>query len=201
MKNSVLNTMCFLALFLSTFNLLATNSNKDNSEYTIVVKDHSLIFDVVDDEASLESIKTFGLVMPAAYGDVQRNDDLTFEYKPSEGVCDVIDSFSYFYEGEDGRDTVTVYVDILCESLTIMSGFTPEAKEAPMNFTILGIENYPENTLYIFNSDGNEVFYKEGYKNDWNGTKDGYPLPRDFVYFYVFNDGLGNLFSGYVQIN
>jgi len=40
------------------------------------------------------------------------------------------------------------------------------------------------------------------YKNTWDGTdKNGEPLvSEDNVYYYVFNDGEGGIFSGYMKI-
>jgi len=52
----------------------------------------------------------------------------------------------------------------------------------------------------IFNRWGNEVYSSENYQNDWDGTWDGKILP-DGTYFYIFSDGRGNKFTGYVHIN
>src|SRR5699024_8818475 len=55
---------------------------------------------------------------------------------------------------------------------------------------IENIENYPNNSVTIFNRWGNVVFQKTGYKNEWNGTANrgatlgGGKLPNG-TYFYV----------------
>ena len=52
-----------------------------------------------------------------------------------------------------------------------------------------GLENYPENTLTIFNRWGNRLFQTEGYQTDdfrWDGKRQGVPLPAD-TYYYILN--------------
>ena len=65
---------------------------------------------------------------------------------------------------------------------------------------IKGVEDLPENKLFVYNRWGNLVFKTENYQNDWQGTWKGTDL-ADGTYFYVFEDGNGNMQSGYVQIN
>jgi hypothetical protein len=43
------------------------------------------------------------------------------------------------------------------------------------------------------------VYYREGYDNTFDGTWENTRL-ADGTYFYVFDDGEGNRYSGYVQI-
>jgi len=99
---------------------------------------------------------------------------------------------------------VKVAIEILCESLTVFSGISKEAKEGKSDkFTILGIENYPDNSLYVFDNAGNEIFHKASYSNDWDGRLESSQkhLEQDRMYYYVFKDGGGNYYSGYLQIN
>ncbi len=190
-----------LILIITSTIVYATNNPDNSSDYTIVVKDNSVVFDVLENDNITGNVKDFGIVAQPQYGTAHINDDQSITYAPEGGLCDEIDEFLYYIKDADGVDTVAVFVEILCESLTVISGFSPVAEEDPNTFTILGVENYPNNTLYIFNNDGNEIYYKEGYKNEWNGMAGGTLLPSDYVYYYVFNDGEGNMLSGYVQIN
>ena len=63
-----------------------------------------------------------------------------------------------------------------------------------------GVNDFPSNSLSVFTRWGTRVFYEEGYGNDWKGNWEGERLPQG-TYFYVFEDGEGETFSGYVQIN
>ena len=81
------------------------------------------------------------------------------------------------------------------------SGFSPNGDDVNDGFQILGVENFPDNELCIFNRWGNQVLNVKGYTNDdpWFGTWNGRDLP-DGTYFYVFDNGAGQQYSGYVQI-
>ena len=53
----------------------------------------------------------------------------------------------------------------------------------------------------IFNRWGNEVYAKGGYNNDWDGTWQGDKELPAGTYFYILDDGEGEKYSGYLQIN
>jgi len=65
----------------------------------------------------------------------------------------------------------------------------------------LGIENFPDNEVSIFNRWGNEVYKQTSYNNEegWDGQFQDAPLP-DGTYFYIIQiEGRAPL-SGYVQL-
>ena len=73
-------------------------------------------------------------------------------------------------------------------------------------FVISKIEDYPDNTLRIFNRWGNMVYEMHDYDNSWNGTSNvsmlmnGNPLP-DGTYYYVLDLGNGNeILTGYIVL-
>jgi gliding motility-associated-like protein len=123
-------------------------------------------------------------------------------YTPNVGFCGAMDSFTYFIENEFGRDTATVYIDVICRDLTIYTGFSPNGDGVNDVFIIDGIDDYPNNEVLVFNRWGNQVFSMKSYSNDqaWDGRWDGNDLP-DGTYFYIIDDGEGNTYSGYVQIH
>ncbi|RMG88123.1 MAG: gliding motility-associated C-terminal domain-containing protein [Bacteroidetes bacterium] len=98
-------------------------------------------------------------------------------------------------------DTTIVMVTVLPRELVIYDGFSPNGDGLNDVLTIKNIEYYPNNHLRIFGRWGNEVYEKQGYRNDqgWTGTFEGYDLP-DGTYFYMLDDGEGHQFSGYIQI-
>ncbi|HRZ77514.1 MAG TPA: gliding motility-associated C-terminal domain-containing protein, partial [Bacteroidales bacterium] len=81
---------------------------------------------------------------------------------------------------------------------------TPGSGDGNDRFTIVGIGNYPENELWIYNRWGQEVYHAIDYQNDWIGTwqKNNEDLP-DGTYFYVFIDRTdGKLVQkGYITIH
>ena len=123
-------------------------------------------------------------------------------YQPNGADCDPIqpDRFTYVLCNPVGCDTATVFVTVDCEEFIIFSGFSPNGDGVNDFFTIRGVERLPGNHLLVFNRWGNQVYEAWDYKNDWDGTWNGKKLP-DGTYFYIFEDGRGNTFTGYVQIN
>jgi len=70
------------------------------------------------------------------------HDDVKITYTPSYDVCGVQDSFQYFIANERGKGIATVKVDILCEELTVFSGFSPNGDGINDYFKVLGIERH-----------------------------------------------------------
>lgn len=171
----------------------------------IVMKNNSLIFDVLENDEIDGEILSFGIEIHPTFGDVVINEDRTVTYKPFENICEESDYFFYYIEDSDGPKLVEVNIDILCEPLTVLNGFYQEPKEtpeSPNSFTILGVENFPNNSLYVFSDNGEEVYYTQGYDNNWSGKdKESDPIELNRIYYYVFNDGQGGTYCGYVQMN
>lgn len=189
-------------IFFSNVN---AKENKVWNESVIVLKNNTVIFDLYDAEFVEGEISQFFVLNEPSFGDAEINDDYSMSYKPHMDLCEEVDVLQCVVEHDGGMDTVSVNVEILCESLTIISAFYSQEQEeekTPTSFTIVGVENFPENFLYVFNDFGHEVFYRKGYMNDWRGkTKDGKKLAADKVYYYVFSDGEGQVFSGCLKLN
>ena len=120
-------------------------------------------------------------------------------YDPDPAFCGV-DSLRYELCNDYGCDTATVELLVVCDQLIIYSGFSPNFDDVNETFTVLGVEQFPDNTMEVFNRWGNPVFRMDGYDNSWEGTYfDGEPLPEG-TYFYVFEDGEGTTYTGYVYL-
>jgi len=170
------------------------DTTSENTTITINVMANDFMFGDMD---------TIYVDNPPANGTVTYNGDGTFNYEPNEGYCspDEGDSFTYVICDELGCDTAMVTIYILCDELVIYTGFSPNNDNINETFQILGLEGLPENNnLIIFNRWGNQVFNTRNYQNDWRGTWNGKDLP-DGTYFYVFNDGRDNIYSGYIQLH
>lgn len=107
--------------------------------------------------------------------------------------------FSYQICTIGGCDDAPVTIKVLCNNIKVYTGFSPNGDGVNDFFYIEGANADSENKLSVFNRWGNQVFYKEGYRNEWGGTWDGKQLP-DGTYFYLYEDGKGNKKAGYVQI-
>lgn len=148
---------------------------------------------------ALKQLKVFKLPI---YGDVYYQNDNTLNYIPKPNTCNVIDTFRYFIENEYGKDSATVCVTVTCSRLVIFNGFSPNEDGVNDVFTVLGIEDNPDNTVKIFNRWGNQVFRTDGYtnRNGWDGRWEGQPLP-DATYFYIVElPRLNKIYTGYVEL-
>lgn len=91
-------------------------------------------------------------------------------------------------DGCTDSDSVTVVVnnDFL---VTVRNIITPNADGFNDTWIVENIESYPNNTITVFNRNGQKVFETDAYMNDWGGTFGSDPLP-DGTYYYVikFND-------------
>jgi len=84
--------------------------------------------------------------------------------------------------------------------LTIPTLFTPNGDGVNDNFIIVGIDNYPDNTLEIYNRWGNIVYSAKGYSttNAWTGNGLG-----DGTYYYLLKvaiNGQNKVYNGYIVI-
>ncbi len=150
---------------------------------------------------------TNGYILPSELGGVGPNfgvalniDECTLEYMPDEN-CPYVDSFTYVICNEMGCDTANIVVNVECQNqdFQIYNGFSPNGDDVNDVFRIDGIENLTDHNLCIYNRWGNQVLQTNDYKNDWRGTFEGKDLP-DGTYFYVLDDGLGEVHTGYVVI-
>uniref|UniRef100_UPI003D64E510 Ig-like domain-containing protein n=1 Tax=Tenacibaculum halocynthiae TaxID=1254437 RepID=UPI003D64E510 len=94
------------------------------------------------------------------------------------------------------------------DCVSVYNEFTPNDDGSNDTLIIDCIENYPTNTLEIFNRWGNLVYKKKQYNNKWDGTSTGRvniqvdnKLPSG-TYFYVLDLGNGTkLKKGWIYIN
>ncbi len=179
------------------------NPNLRDDLVAVMMNNNSII-EVRDNDVIHGEILDFGvppIQQMSGTVDVE-HDDIKIIYTPPYDVCGVQDSFQYFIANKKSKGVATVKVDILCEELTVYSGFSPNGDGINDHFKILGIENFEENEVFVFNSRGNEIYKKRGYRNDegWDGSWKGKNLP-DGTYFYIVSVGQGRQpTSGYVQV-
>ncbi len=66
-----------------------------------------------------------------------------------------------------------------------MNVLTPNGDNINDRWTISNLDKYPRHHLVIFDRAGRPVYETREYKNDWNGTSNGNPLPEGTYYFVM----------------
>ncbi|OGX84299.1 hypothetical protein BEN47_02740 [Hymenobacter lapidarius] len=105
--------------------------------------------------------------------------------------------------GTDGctdSDQVTVVVR---PPIRIPNAFTPNNDGRDDTWQIEFIEQFPENTVTVFNRWGNQIFSANNYSraNEWRGDINGQPAPVGTYYYVVVTKGpLGRSYSGSITI-
>jgi gliding motility-associated-like protein len=160
-----------------------------------------IILDVLANDTVPTGLAGFQISRQPLHGTVSKNPDNKLVYTPFNNFCDsnTPDNFEYVVCNAVSCDTVTVYVWVLCDKIRIYSGFSPNNDMINDFFVIEGLHNFQNNELKIFNRWGNQVYQKAKYDNSWDGSWKNAPLP-DGTYFYIFSDGEGNDYSGYIQM-
>lgn len=191
--------------FLCSFTIFQNNNtnpitHSEEDDYLVVMMNNDLIFEALQLEETTTSSSDILILDQPEFGEIFVNPDNTFTFTPISDVCEETDAFSYLVNLPEGIDTVHIKIEILCEPLTILNGFSPDGDGINDTFTILGIQNFPDNSLAVFDANGKEIYYMKGYKNEWDGTLEDGQLTTDNMYYYVFHDGT-NYHSGYVKVN
>jgi gliding motility-associated-like protein len=102
---------------------------------------------------------------------------------------------------------ISVVVNNCIVDFFIPEGFSPNADGINELFVIRGIENYPNNTILIYNRWGNKLFEASPYQNNWDGRSSfGLTVNRDILpigtYFYLLNLGNGTeVIKGTIYLN
>ena len=97
-------------------------------------------------------------------------------------------------------DEVTVTVR---PPIRIPNAFTPNGDGRDDTWQIEFIEQFPDNTVTVFNRWGNRVFSADNYgrANEWRGDINGKPAPVGTYYYVVVTKGsLGKSYSGSITI-
>lgn len=90
------------------------------------------------------------------------------------------------------KASATVTVTVMCDTLDIPNGFSPNGDGINDFFVIDGISNFPGNVLFIYNRWGNLVYKKREYSNTWdgrsniNGVMFEQELPNG-TYYYILD--------------
>lgn len=133
------------------------------------------------------------------------NIDGSIDYIPNQGFCGP-DSLTYVLCNTLGCDTANVYINVDCnvvpdDEILIYDGISPNGDGKNDVFTIVNIEKFPQNEIWIYNRWGNLVFEEVGYNNTWTGTWNGKELPDGTYFYFLKLDPIREReFTGYLQI-
>jgi gliding motility-associated-like protein len=157
-----------------------------------------------------ESLETFNVLENDEFGNIEnysfevitRPNHGTLIALADEGVFDYVPNANFF--GFDTMQYVICNLDCpnACDTVTVsfLIGGTTAADDcfAPnlitpngdgMNdalmFPCLAGGNFPDNNIMIFNRWGDKVYETRPYKNDWEGTYKGQPLPAGSYYYIL----------------
>jgi uncharacterized repeat protein (TIGR01451 family)/gliding motility-associated-like protein len=105
---------------------------------------------------------------------------------------------------DNNTSEVTVEVN---KTLIVSEGISPNHDGKNDKWVVVGLEQYPNHKVMIFNRWGNKVFEASPYLNDWEGTNmfgisvGGKELPVG-TYFYIIEPGNGEkAIKGYIYLN
>ncbi|MCP4313067.1 MAG: DUF2341 domain-containing protein [Bacteroidetes bacterium] len=89
--------------------------------------------------------------------------------------------------------------------LVIPEAFSPNEDGFNDRFEILGLEQYPDNVLQVYNVFGIEVYTMTNYDNSWDGTSSanmnaGKKLPTGTYYYVMYLENGATIIRGFVYI-
>jgi gliding motility-associated-like protein len=102
--------------------------------------------------------------------------------------------------------SATVNVTVMCDTLDIPNGFSPNHDGTNDYFVIDGIDGYAGNVLFVYNRWGNLVYKQKDYDNKWdgrsnvNGVMYGQELPNGTYYFILNLNNDEKPVNGFVVI-
>lgn len=110
-----------------------------------------------------------------------------------------------YQDCKDSIEGIRLVLEENPDEIFIPEGFSPNGDGYNDLFVILGIENFTDNELMVFNRQGITVYYRANYQNDWDGTPTegrvvGGVLPEG-TYYYIFKYGENGIRKGFVYIN
>ena len=86
------------------------------------------------------------------------------------------------------------------EVIWIPSAFTPNGDGLNDLWRIKELSYYPNCEVTIFDRYGQLIYYSKGYKNPWDGTKNGQPMTAGTYCYLIDTKKLKTIFKGFVVL-
>ena len=94
---------------------------------------------------------------------------------------------------------ITIQVNGEVVNIVVPVLFSPNGDAVNETLIIEGVESYPDCALNVFDKRGTRVYGVVSYKNNWDGTVNGSPVPEG-VYYYVFGCPNNKTVTGTVTV-
>jgi gliding motility-associated-like protein len=179
-------------------------------EFIFFENEEQVEIDVLANDIDLDGDSIFVVNAWSENGNITiAEDSLSILYSLIDPNFCGIDSVTYVIMDEYmAYDTTCVIIQVECFiDLIIPEGFSPNGDGVNDVLEILGIEDFPQNQLWIFNRWGHKVFEAAPYENNWDGRSQSFLtlgnglLPKG-TYFYVLDLGDGSkIFKGTIYLN
>jgi len=150
-------------------------------EKTTLVASGGLSYFWEDEEGIVSGMHTDSLV-------VRPSKNTTYKVVISNGSgCNVV-------------KTIDIAVKDDYRTLLANNILTPNGDGVNDVWVVKNLDLYPNNEVVIFDRAGRVVFKQFDYKNTWDGTLNGVPLPEDTYYYALYiNSGKGKL-TGFITL-
>lgn len=136
---------------------------------------------------SVSNINIVGSTQPFNYQWKNENDDLVFDGLLLQGVAP--GKYKLFVKDKYGCEVNSETIDftkLRNDVLNVPNSISPNGDNINDTWKILGVENYPNADFYVFNRNGDQLFYSKGYTKEFDGTFNGKPLSVG-VYYYLID--------------
>jgi len=167
--------------------------NTDTKDYTVNVPNETNSIVVtpttIDPNATVEMIVD---------GKTITDNTAPIDLKVGENVVTIV------VTAPDGtQETYTVIVnraDAVPQAIVPSNIITPNGDGKNDTWVVPGLDQYPNNSVKVFDRAARLVYSKDNYNNDWDGTFKGSPVNED-TYYYLIDLGNGSLkLKGFISI-
>jgi gliding motility-associated-like protein len=193
-------------VFTVTINL-PPDAEDDNAEFD--EDDSEIVIDVIDNDTDPDGdpLTVTNVTSGSGQASIDQDGNISYVNNP-EDFCGM-DTLTYVVCDNFGAcDTAQIFINVECPiGLIIPEAFSPNGDGVNDNLVILGLDDYPNNNLSIFNRYGHKVFEANNYLNDWDGTSEsgltiGSGVLTKGTYFYILDLGNGEkIIKGFFYLN
>ena len=103
------------------------------------------------------------------------------------------------FDGEEIENGTNPNLDDTNIEILVSEVLTPGSSNRLESYwTIMNIEKYPNAIVEVFNRNGQRVFSKTNYQNDWQGDFKGSRLPGGSYYYNIYIPDQSKIISGWI---